>query len=451
MDVLTILPPIAAIIIAAIWRNVYAALLIALFLSETLIASFNPGMGLLGVIDRNVSVFESAYNTRILLFCLVIGALIAFMRDSGGVSAMAQGLMKSGIASSKRRAELVVAATGSAIFLETNISLLGSGILGRSLYQTYKMSRERLAFIIDTTCAPISVLILLNGWGAYALGLVAVYEYDNPSQIVMGTIPFNVYALIAVAGVFLTAFSGKVFGPLKTADEQMVSVSESVIEPTKASYMWVPVVVMILGALGFMYWTGNGNITEGSGSQSILWALCLATAVVAFLLWIGKRFKAMELQDKAFKGIGEMVPMVTVLLLSIALGGSLKELGTGAFIAKIATGNVSGAMLPVLLFIAAGVTSFMTGTSWGTYGIMVPIAMPLAQALGIPPSLALAAVLGGGVFGDHCSPISDTSLIASVAAGCDHLSHVKTQLPYAMVFAGITSVVYLVLGFVFVG
>ena len=447
MDILTIIPPVMAIIVAIVWRNVYAALIVALFLSETLIAGFNPGLGLIGTIDRTVGVLESSYNTQILLFCLLIGSLIVYMRDSGGVAAMARMLINSGIAGSRRKAELAVAGTGTLIFIETNVSLLSSGVLGRPLYDAHGLSRERLAYIIDSTSAPVSVLLLLNGWGAYALSLVSDYGFDQPLDVVLGSIPWNFYAILTLIGVYLTALVGRVFGPLRTADEKVDnSVLETGPAPTRAHYMWVPVIVMVVGALSFMTWTGNGNITDGDGARSILWAIVLAILVAGAMLFFDRVFKANELQEKAFQGIGEMVPMVTVLLLSIALGSSLKALGTGAFIASIAAGSLPPFIVPLILFIAAGVTSFMTGTSWGTYGILVPIAMPLAQALGIPPALALAAVLGGGVFGDHCSPISDTSLIASVASGSEHLSHVRTQLPYALVTAGIAGLLYVLAG-----
>ena len=448
MDILTILPPVLAIVVAVVWRNVYAALLVALLTSETLIAGFNPGLGLIGVIDRNVGVFASGYNTQILIFCLLIGALIAFMRDSGGVSAMARMLIRSGVAGSRRKAELAVAGTGTLIFIETNVSLLSSGVLGRPLYDAHGLSRERLAYMIDSTSAPVSVLILLNGWGAYALSLVADYGFDRPLDVVMGSIAWNFYAILTVGLVYATAIFGRVFGPLKTADEKVTGETETGAAPTKPRYMWVPVVIMVASALGFMTWTGGGNITDGDGARSILWAICLAITVAGGMLLIEKVYTPGELQDKGFQGIGEMVPMVTVLLLSIALGSSLKALGTGDFIASIAAGSLPPFTVPVIMFIAAGIMSFMTGTSWGTYGILVPIAMPLAQALGIPPSLALAAVLGGGVFGDHCSPISDTSLIASVASGSEHLSHVRTQLPYALATASVACVLYVIAGLI---
>jgi tetracycline resistance efflux pump len=428
-------------------RNVYAALGLALLASETLVSGFNPGMGALGSIDRAAAVFASEGNTRVLLFCLLIGALIAWMRDSGGVEAVVSGLMKRGLVSTPRRAALAPALAGTAIFVETNVSLLSSGVLGQRLFDAHGLSRERLAYIIDSTSAPVSALILLNGWGAYALGLVEPYGFESPIGVVAGTIPWNFYALLTLAGVYLTVFTGRVFGPMKTAATKAVlAEDEEAVAPTRSIYMWLPLLTMIGAALGFMAWTGGGNILAGNGSQSILWAVCLAMLVAGVLLAVGKAFPAGGLQARGFAGIAEMVPVVAILFLSIALGDSLRELGTGTFMASVAEAFVSPVIVPAVVFVVAGVTAFMTGTSWGTYGIMIPIAMPLAVALGIPPSLALAAVLGGGVFGDHCSPISDTTIIASLAAGCDHIEHVRTQLPYALVAGGIAVVMYLIAG-----
>lgn len=437
-----------AILVALATRNVYAALGLALLASETLIAGFHPGLGALGAIDRAVGVFESPGNTRVLLFCLLIGALIAWMRDSGGVEALVRGLMRRGLASTPRRAALAPALAGTAIFVETNVSLLSSGVLGQRLFDAHGLSRERLAYIIDSTSAPISALILLNGWGAYALGLVEPYGFDSPIGVVAGTIPWNFYALLTLAGVYATVFTGRVFGPMKTAGQGAGVPAEAdvPVTPTRAIYMWLPLAVMIAGALGFMAWTGGGNILAGSGSQSILWAVCLAMAVAAVLLALGKAFPKGGLQARGFAGIAEMVPVVTILFLSIALGDSLRVLGTGAFLSGVAAQFVSPVIVPAVLFVVAGVTAFMTGTSWGTYGIMIPIAMPLAAALGLPPSLVLAAVLGGGVFGDHCSPISDTTIIASLAAGCDHIDHVRTQMPYALATGGLAVALYLIAG-----
>ncbi|MEL7454023.1 MAG: Na+/H+ antiporter NhaC family protein [Pseudomonadota bacterium] len=431
------LPPVLALLIALATRNVYYALGAAILVSEALIAgSKRVYASLLASVDRAVGVFESPGNTRILLFCLIIGALIAYMQRSGGVAALVQRLVSSGVASTRRRASLVTALTGSALFMETNVSLLSTGIMGRPLFDHLKISRERLAYLIDSTSAPISILVLINGWGAYLFGLIGGYGFEDPVAILAATIPLNFYALLTLFGVYATATTDRVIGPMRTAETRTTEPDDTAnIAPTRAIYMALPLAIMVAGTLGFMLWTGQGNMMRGSGSQSILWAVVLATGAAFVLLRVSGQFKADALFEMGFRGMGDLLPAVAVIFLSLALGDSLRALGSGDYIAGLAAAFPAPFAIPAILFLAAGITSFATGTSWGTYGILVPIAMPLAIGAGVPPALALSAVMGGGVFGDHCSPISDTSIIASFAAGCDHISHVRTQLPYALIAA----------------
>jgi len=453
MDWLTITPPLLAIIVAVWTRNVFWALGIAIWLSETLIAGFNPFMGALGSIDRAVGVFDSPYNTRVLLFCLIIGALIVYMQKSGGISAMVERLQSSGFASTPRRASLVTAICGVLIFVETNISLLTTGILGRPLFDKLNVSRERLAYIIDSTCAPVSVLILFNGWGAYLLGLLNENGVEGATGVLMSTIALNFYAWITLVLVFFTVFSNRTFGPLAALERNGGArtavasgpFNEPPAAPSKAIYMAIPLLVMIGGTIGFMIWTGDGDIRQGSGAQAILWSVILATVVAFFCLAHSKRAKG-ELVEIGFKGMGDLLPAVTMIFLALVLGSSLNAVGMREFIASIASGFPAPWMIPAILFLAAGITSFTAGTSWGTYGILVPVAVPLAIGAGVPMPLAIAAVMGGGVFGDHCSPISDTTIIASLASGCDHMEHVRTQLPYAL-FGGVAATgLYLLAG-----
>ncbi len=450
-DWLTITPPLVALAIAVWTRNVYWSLGIAIWLSETLIASFNPALGLLNSIERSVEVLGGGGNARILLFCLIIGALIEYMRRSGGIQGMVDLLVRSGAASTRRRAGTVTALTGTLIFVETNISLLATGIMGRPLFDRLKMSRERLAYLIDSTSAPVSVIILLNGLGAYVLGLISEYELGNPISVLAATVPLNFYALLTLTGVFLTVMTDRTIGPMKQAEETSRAAAGKThmadeIPPGRAMDMGLPVAVLVLGALGFMFWTGEGNLLNGSGSQSILWAVCLATAVAFVLLARSGREEKGKLIDTGFKGMGDLLPAVAVIFMALVLGASLKALGTGEVLGSLASGFPLPWTLPAIIFVVAGLASFTTGTSWGTYGILVPVAIPLAMGSGVPPSLALAAVLGGGVFGDHCSPISDTSIIASFAAECDHIDHVRTQLPYALMAGAGAVMLYLAAG-----
>jgi Na+/H+ antiporter NhaC len=233
------------------------------------------------------------------------------------------------------------------------------------------------------------------------------------------------------------------------SDEELVK--EEFIKPTKARFMLVPLLTMVLGMFFFMFWTGDGDITQGSGGESVLYATCLALAVAYFLLLSAKRYSHKELVEVGFEGLSELLPLVTIVMLSLTLGSSLKELGTGLYIAGFVGENLPLVLVVPMLFIVGGLISFSTGTSWGTFAILIPIGVPIIQSLGLPPSLVIAAILGGGVFGDHCSPISDTTCVSAIASGCDLLEHVKTQLPYS-IFGGILAVIaYFVASYVMVG
>lgn len=445
MELLSLVPPILALALAFWTRNVVLSLIVGLALSEALILGGNVILAFPATLDRVVAVLTSPGDAAIILFCLLVGALLALMRQSGGIAATVQRLIASGAVSTQRRASFATAAAGVLLFIETNISLLTSGILGRPLFDRLGMSRERLAYIIDSTCSPVSVLILLNGWGAYALGLVTPYVGDDAVQVVAASVPFNFYALLTLALVLFVAWTGRVFGPMKNAASRNEASGETAA-PTKARYMLIPAGILVFGTLGFMLWTGEGRIYEGDGAKSVLLATSLALLVILVVLAAARRFEKDELTETTFSGISDLLPATTVILLSLALGDSLRALGTDDLISSLATAFPAPFILPAVIFLAAAGTSFAIGTSWGTYGILIPVAMPLALGAGIPPSVMLAAVLGGGVFGDHASPISDTTLIASLAAGCDHIEHVRTQLPYALTAAGAATLAYLVAG-----
>ena len=452
-DWLTLMPAVVAIAFVLWRKEVVVALILAVFTSEWLLGldtgNGSPFFGFIQSIERVISVFSDEGNARLLLFSTLIGAPLAFMRFSGGVNATVNKLVNAGVATNPRKAGLVTFFTGIIIFIESNLSVLTAGILSRGLFDKFKMSRERLAYIVDSTSAPICILILLNGWGAFVLGLLAPYELEQSAvSVLVATIPLNVYAISTLLVVFYTVWTGKVFGPMANS-ETTVSISHDTEQTSvegRARDMLLPLMVLVFGMLGFMVWTGNGDIMAGSGSKSVLYATVLATVVAFTLLITQPRFSHRQIMQEGFKGIGEILPLVAILLLSIALGASVKELGTGAFIAGLVADYLPLFMVPAVVFVAGAFASFTTGTSWGTFALLVPIAMPIALNLGLPPSLVLAAVLGGGVFGDHCSPVSDTTAVSSLAAGCDILDHVKTQLPYALTCGLFTIVAYLILG-----
>jgi Na+/H+ antiporter NhaC len=333
--------------------------------------------------------------------------------------------------------------TGIVVFIESNLSVLASGILARGLFDKFNMSRARLAYIIDSTSAPICILILLNGWGAFILALLSNYEFEQSAvSVLWGTVPLNFYAIIALSLVLYTILADKVHGPMKEAEKNLVKLEgeQIVIPASKARFMILPLASMILSMIGFMLWTGNGDLANGNGSKSVLYATLLACFVAYVLLLSSKQYTHKELVDTGFKGMGEILPLVTIVLFSLTLGASLKELGTGVFVAGMVGDYLPISLIVPVLFLAGAMMSFSTGTSWGTFAILIPIGVPLIQTLGLPPSLVIAAILGGGVFGDHCSPISDTTAVSSIASGCDLLTHVRTQMPYAL-FGGVLAFV----------
>ena len=270
-------------------------------------------------------------------------------------------------------------------------------------------------------------------------------------------VPLNFYAIIALLMVAYTIVTDKVYGPMKQSelalhklDVEQEQIKETLIAPTKARFMVIPLLTMVIAMFFFMYWTGDGDITKGSGSQSVLYATCFSLTLTYFLLLCSKRFSHQELVDVGFQGLADLLPLVTIVLFSLTLGASLKELGTGVFIAGFVGDTLPLILIVPMLFLVGAVISFSTGTSWGTFAILIPIGVPLIQSLGLPPSLVIAAILGGGVFGDHCSPISDTTCVSAIASGCDLLEHVKTQLPYA-VFGGLLALIgYVIASYIMV-
>lgn len=448
-DWLSVLPPIVAIAVVLWKREVILALFLAVFTSELLQQSLSLGgvpLAGLDTLEQIVAVFEDKGNARILVFSLLIGALLAFIRQSGGVNAMVNSIIKRGIARNQRQATLLTTGVGAAVFVESNLSVLTAGILSRGIFDRVGLSRAKLAYYIDSTSAPICILILLNAWGAYVLVLLGNYEFNmTAAQVLWGTVPLNFYALVTLVIVVATAWSGKYFGPLASSPltTHEDSNEDLDVEDSHPSFMLVPLFVMVAGMVAFMFWTGNGVMADGSGSKSVLYSVSLACLVAYAMMLRSGKFSHLNLVRIGFQGMGELLPLVTIVLFSLALGASLKDLGTGIFIAGLVGEYLPIYLIVPMLFLAGGLISFSTGTSWGTFAILIPIGMPLIAAFGLPPSLVLAAILGGGIFGDHCSPISDTTAVSAIASGCDLLEHVRTQLPYALVAGGITLIMYL--------
>lgn len=464
---LSILPPISAIILALITKQVYISLFIGIWLGWTILSEFNPLLGLIKSVDAIIDVFKEPANTRVIIFSALVGALIALTQRSGGVQGFINLVSKRNFINSRKKAQIFAWAIGMSIFVESSITCLVTGTVSRPIFDKLKISREKLAYICDSTSAPVCIMIPLNAWGAYVIGLLTQVGVKNEIQIFISAIPFNFYAIFAILLVLLTALTGFDFGPMRKAelrainegkviaDGAMPLIADEIINifpkpdaNLKARNMIIPVLTMIIMMPIGLYITGNGNITNGSGSTSVLWAVMTSIFVAAVLYKIQKILSIRETIELALKGMGGLIPLAVLMTFAFAIGAVCKELKTGEYVAHLASKFINPKLLPSIVFLTSCFISFSTGTSWGTFAIMIPIAVPAGIALGSNLPLIVASVLSGGVFGDHCSPISDTTIVSSMASACDHLDHVKTQLPYAITSAFLALIFFTIFGFI---
>jgi len=464
---LSILPPLLAIVLAVRTKQVYISLLLGIWLAWTIIAGWNPVRGAITTVDGLIEVFTDPDNTRVILFSALIGAVITLTQRSGGMQGFVRWVVDRGLVKTRRSAGLLAWFLGLVIFIESSICVLVSGAVSRPIFDRLKISREKLSYILDSTSAPKCVIIPLNAWGAFVLGLLATQGISDPVRMFVSSIPLNFYAFLALLLVLAVVLTGRDFGPMAVAEKRVREegkllrdgaeplVSDEVVMmdtkpgiPERAINMVLPVTVMVVTMPVVLLITGQGNIMQGSGSVSVLWS------VIAAILTAGIAYRAQglmtmrEIVDLVMKGIGGLIPLAALMMLAFAIGDACDALGTGPFTARVADATLPTFLLPAVLFIVAGFIAFSTGTSWGTFAIMIPIAVPMVQIIGLHPGLALAAVLGGGVFGDHCSPISDTTIISSMASATDHIDHVRTQLPYALAAGAGATLLYLIAGIV---
>jgi Na+/H+ antiporter NhaC len=473
MDWIVLLPPVVAIVLVLWTRQVYLSLLTGLWIGTTILAGGNPVLGLGTLVDSIVGVFGDPGNVRIILFSLLVGGLIALVQASGGVAGFVAWVRRKGWGRTPRSAELLAWAVGMVIFVESSITCLIVGTLSRGFFDDMKIAREKLAYYADVTSAPVCMSIPLNGWGAFVLGLLAAQGITAGAvELLARALLFNFFSLFAIVFALALALTGWGFGSMRRAESRAVEtgeltrsdstpmIAEAVagigpIRPddARARDLVVPVGVMVGMIFVGLYVTGNGSLMGGSGSTAVLWATGAAIGVAALMYGIPRPLaggKALMtpgvVSEWVLKGASGLVGVVALLVLSFALGQVSRELEMGPYVVGVIGDGVPTWWLPALVFLVGAVVSFTLGSSWTTFAILTPIALPLAQGLDIALPLMLGAVLSGGVFGDLSSPLSDTSIISSMAAACDHADHVNTQLPYSLVVAGVAFLAFLVAG-----
>jgi len=486
---LSILPPIVAIILALRTKQVYISLLFGIWFAWVIMSDWNFLNGTLATIEGLVDVFKSASNTRTIIFSALVGALLLFIQYSKGVEGFINRVNKlidyfekkqSGY--SRVAVQLLALVTGLLLFVETSISSLTVGTLYRPIFDKLKIPREKLAYIADSSSAPSSILIPMNAWGAFIMGFLLTYGIENPFSMLLSSIKYNFYPILAILFVFIVIIFKKDIGPMAKAEKRtketgkllndgskpMISETITSFKPkegikAKSYNMVIPLLTMVLMMPINLAYTGWGEVEKfssfgnhlsqaigkGSGSSSVLYAV-IASLIVAMVLYrVQGIMKIKEMVDLVLKGISELMPLALLMLLAFAIGNACIELGTGPFVANWSKDWLSPEFLPAVVFVISAFIAFSTGTSWGTFAIMLAISIPMANTHDSDLTLVIAATLGGGIFGDHCSPISDTSIISSMASASDHIDHVKTQLPYALIGGVITTILYLIMGFMY--
>ncbi|KKB41872.1 Na+/H+ antiporter NhaC family protein [Bacillus thermotolerans] len=486
--IFSLLPPVIAILMVVLTRRVLLSLGVGIVAAAFLLAEFN--LAETALITWNAAIGNiyadgewSTWNIFIILFLLLLGIITAFINISGGSRAFGEWAVKR--VKTRAGAQIMAALLGILIFIDDYFNALAVGQISRPVTDRQRISRAKLAYIIDSTSAPVCVVSPISSWGAYIIGVLGtilaahgITEYTAFSAFVQ-TIPMNFYAWTALLLVFLSAWLKIDFGPMKQHENRAITLGE-VMPPDREApgelkedlpvsskgkvgdLVW-PIVALIIGTVSAMLWTG-AQATEGTVTiltifentdvaKSLLYG-GLVGVIVAIAMFLRQSVVLKGVETNVFgtgvwEGIKSMLPAVYILFFAWTIVTLIGDLGTGTYLAGLVEqSNMNVGLLPFLLFVIAGIMAFATGTSWGSFGILLPIAGEITAVTDVSLMIpALAAVLAGAVFGDHCSPISDTTILSSTGAGSHHIDHVLTQIPYAALAAIASSAGFLVLGF----
>ncbi len=450
----SLLPPLVAIVLAIISRNVIVSLFIGV-LSGYLIIDHDIFVALLDTAKGVLALFEKGWVVKTLIFAIFVGSIIELIQRSGGVEGFVEFLQRrKKLITTKKEAELLPFFVGLAIFIESSITSLIAGTVSRPLTDRFGTSREKLAYICDSTAAPVCTMFPLNAWGALLLGLIgsqieAGVIQGEPLRLLGSALLFNFYAFFSILLVLYTILKGIDFPAYTRVDPPDFRLPEG---RGDIYALVVPIASLLILVFVFLYITGGGNMLKGSGSTSVF-AAVLGSIVISSLYYLLRgSMPPGDIVSAIFRGAKTMIPIAAILIFAFAIGDVTVKMGTGTYMAHFAHAILHPALLPAGIFLLSAVIAFSTGTSWGTFSIMMPIAITMAAGMGADTAglipLAIAAVISGGVFGDHASPISDTTIISAMAAGCDLIAHVKTQLPWAMLAAFLSLLLFLVFGFI---
>ena len=468
---LSILPPIIAITLALITKEVISSLLVGI-LSGTLIYSIGIGHAniVMGTIETTFNLMGTRVDFNILVFCTMLGGLVYTITMAGGSRAYGKWATKR--IRGRRSAMVATGGLGAFIFIDDYFNCLTVGTVMRPVTDSYNISRAKLAYLIDSMAAPVCIIAPVSSWAA-AVGssLKSTGAFESDFAAFVSTIPYNLYALACIFFVFFICYTNMDFGPMRKAEQLAASGKainqDGTNEGIKVSErgtildMMLPIAALIVFAVMALLYSGGywgddaayhtiaAALGNSSASNALVWA-SFGAMIVALVMFVGRGVLSFhDFMDGSIEGMKMMLPANVILVLAWTISGVCRDLlQTPQFVeGMVATGNFTAILLPAIVFLVAGFLAFSTGTAWGTFGILIPIIVPVAQAL--DPSLTvvtLSATLAGSVFGDHCSPISDTTILSSAGSGCSHIEHVSTQLPYAMVVGFASFVGYIAAG-----
>jgi tetracycline resistance efflux pump len=486
--IFSLLPPVVAIVMAILTRRVILSLGVGIVLAGLLLGQFQLGASFTYIWEAFSGIFISdgeinTWNVYILIFLLILGVITAFINISGGSRAFGEWALKR--VKSRVGAQLVTAFLGIIIFIDDYFNSLAVGQVARPITDRQKVSRAKLAYLIDSTSAPVCVVSPISSWGAYIIGIIgmilaehSITEYTAFSAF-MQMVPLNIYVWVALAFVFLVAIRNVNIGAMKQHEERAIATGE-VYDPEKEipgevkeelpvsqkgtiGDLLLPILALIVGTVVAMIWTGAKAVEGEATILAIFENTDVATSLVygglfgllvTILLFIRqsvvfKGIPASVFGNGVWAGIRSMLPAINILILAWTIVTLIDQLQTGTYLAGLVEkANINTAFLPAILFLVAGIMAFSTGTSWGSFGLLLPIAGEITAVTDMTLLLpSMAAVLAGAVFGDHCSPISDTTILSSTGAGSNHMDHVVTQLPYTLIAAVISTISYIVIGF----
>ena len=471
---LSLLPPLTAIVLCFITKQVLASLFIGIWVGATILTGWNPLAGVTQTLGYLVENTADSWNATILLFDFVIGGLIGLIYLSGGAQAFVKSVTEK--VRDPRGGQFTAWLFGLIIFFDdyANTAIVGNAF--RPVTDKLGISREKFSYIVDSTAAPVASLALISTWIGYEVGLIGdAIEGTSvsltPYSIFLQSIPYRFYSIFAIILVLAIALSQRDFGPMLKAEHRTRTTGKvfadgasplsggsalKVLEnvPRKTMNMVIPIIVLVVVSIFGMWWTGGGSsaesfttaIADADAMTALLWGAVFAV-IIALIMYKAQGIGTLaDMMDAFIDGAKMMVLANLILISAWSIGSVCDSIGTAPYVVNAAKGVISPVLLPMIMFLICNVISFSTGTSWGTMAIAMPIAIPLSLALGVPLPLGISAVLTGSVMGDHCSPLSDTTIMSSMFSGSDHIDHVKTQIPYALTAAGVAILGYILAG-----